>query len=44
MLIYKATNIITKKCYIGQTVKPHKHRAYKENTNTKFYNSIRKYG
>lgn len=51
MLIYKATNIITKKCYIGQTIKSlnqrmseHKHRVYKENTNTKFYNSIRKYG
>lgn len=37
MLIYKATNIITEKCYIGQTVKSlnqrgleHKHRAYNE--------------
>ena len=51
MLIYKATNKITGKSYIGQTVKElsyrmaeHKHRAKYEHPNTKFYNAINKYG
>ena len=51
MLIYKATNKITNKSYIGQTIKKldqrkseHKHRAFFENSNTKFYNAIKKYG
>ena len=53
MLIYKATNIITNKSYIGQTIKSlqqrkseHKHRAFLEPSysHNKFYNSIRKHG
>jgi len=47
--IYKATNTITGKCYIGfdsdwpNRQKSHKRSAKKTN-NTKFYNAIRKYG
>lgn len=52
MLIYKATNPLTNKSYIGQTVKTlsqraaeHKHKALCENdTSNKFHNAIRKYG
>lgn len=51
MLIYKVTNIINNKVYIGQTVKSlsqrkseHKHRFLYENSHNKFYNAIRKYG
>ncbi|PGO60728.1 GIY-YIG nuclease family protein [Priestia megaterium] len=51
MLIYKATNLVNNKVYIGKTVTTlkrrmiqHKHDALKANTNGKFYNAIRKYG
>ena len=51
MLIYKATNVLNNKSYIGQTtttfnnrISGHKHRALYENDNNKFYNAIRKYG
>lgn len=51
MLIYKATNIQNNKIYIGQTIKPlshriseHKCRAAYADSNTKFYNAIKKYG
>jgi len=49
MLIYKATNIINKKVYIGQTTKPLQRRisshksAYKR-FNFRFYQAIKKYG
>jgi group I intron endonuclease len=50
MLIYKITNNMNDKCYIGQTIKTiedrisnHKQSA-KRGENTKFYNAIRKYG
>lgn len=52
MIIYKATNLINNKSYIGQTVKSlsqraseHKHRAlYEQDYHNKFHNAIRKYG
>ena len=51
MLIYKVTNIINNKVYIGQTVKTlsqrkseHKHRFLYENSHNKFYNALKKYG
>ena len=51
MLIYKVTNIINNKVYIGQTVKTlsqrkseHKHRFLYENSHNKFYNTLKKYG
>jgi group I intron endonuclease len=51
MIIYKATNIINGKSYIGQTksnlerrMKGHVDSALKNNDNRHFYNSIRKYG
>ena len=51
MIIYKVTNLINNKCYIGQTKKTLSERMqnhiYKVNTcnlNLKFYNAIRKYG
>ena len=51
MLIYKVTNNINDKIYIGQTVKSlsqrkseHKHRFLYENSHNKFYNALRKYG
>lgn len=49
-LIYKATNILNKKCYVGQTcadfnfrIRSHKYCCNK-GLNTKFYNAMRKYG
>lgn len=51
MLIYKVTNIINNKVYIGQTVKQlsqrkseHKHRFLFEDSHNKFYNALKKYG
>ena len=51
MFIYKITNIINQKFYIGKTVCPlyvrfsqHKHGALKKQENFYFYNAIRKYG
>jgi len=50
MIIYKATNKIDGKCYIGQTVKSLKHRIQrhiqrcKSNGNFYFHNALRKYG
>lgn len=51
MVIYKFTNIITGKCYIGQTIQDPDHRRL-EHLNTKrlqkstthFHNAIKKYG
>jgi len=49
--VYKITNTITKKCYIGWTGNTVEHRwaehkisAFKNNDNRKFYNALRKYG
>lgn len=51
MYIYKITNTITSKIYIGQTIKDipeyrwSTHKSFaKRNVKSKFYNSIRKYG
>lgn len=51
MLIYKATNIINNKQYIGQTVnsleyrkRDHISEAMRQNNNNHFHNAIRKYG
>lgn len=51
MLIYKVTNNKNNKVYIGQTVKSlsqrrseHKHRFLYENSHSKFYNALKKYG
>lgn len=54
MLIYKITNLINNKCYIGQTIKPanlrweeHKKHAYgihPNDQNKTLYKAIRKYG
>ena len=50
MIIYKATNLINSKVYIGQTVKSLKHRKaghfskIKKNSKTYFHNAIRRYG
>lgn len=54
MLIYKITNLINNKCYIGQTIKPadqrwqeHKYRAFeniKTEENKPLYYAMRKYG
>ncbi len=51
MIIYKATNIINEKCYIGQTVKTlnarisgHKNSAQKIRDCSYFHNAIKKYG
>jgi len=51
MIIYKATNIITQKSYIGQTVNDlwmrrgsHKYQSLTKNPKTYFHRSIRKYG
>lgn len=50
-LIYKATNILNNKSYIGQTVKTveerkkeHFYMAFNKNEQTYFYNALRKYG
>lgn len=51
-LIYKATNLINGKCYIGQTISKdpikywfrHLKTAFKENDNRPIYRAIRKYG
>ena len=51
MIIYKVTNKVNNKVYIGQTIQDldsrlynHFYRAEKGNDNNKFYNAIRKYG
>ena len=51
MIIYKVTNKVNNKVYIGQTIQEldsrlynHFYRAEKGNDNNKFYNAIRKYG
>ena len=51
MVIYKITNKINGKSYIGQTVQRlsdryyrHKRNAFKDNYNTPLYNAMRKYG
>jgi len=51
MYVYKITNKINGKFYIGKTVNPlyvrfsqHKHLALKKKENIYFYNAIRKYG
>ena len=46
-IIYKATNLINKKVYIGQTVKTLKERIYKHLCEGKcphFYRALKKYG
>lgn len=50
-LIYKATNLLNDKIYIGQTsrklkerISGHKHSAFTENSSLKFHKAIRKYG
>lgn len=50
-IIYKATNVINGKCYIGQTtnkfyyrIAQHKHAAIKKKNKNYFHNAIRKYG
>lgn len=50
-IIYKITNSLTNKCYIGYTSKEinirwsqHIHRSFKKNLNCKFDNALRKYG
>lgn len=50
-IIYKATNTINGKCYIGQTTKSleerkrqHRYRAYKNINRSHFYNAIIKHG
>ena len=50
-IIYKATNIINGKIYIGQTIKSLKRRAsqhrtaaFSRNSQLKFHQAIRKYG
>jgi group I intron endonuclease len=49
-IIYKITNSLTNKCYIGYTSKTvntrwsqHIHRSFKKNLNCKFDNALRKY-
>jgi group I intron endonuclease len=51
MLIYKATNTINRKCYIGQTqkslqtrIKKHLDNAFRLKQGTVFYRSLRKHG
>ncbi len=50
MIIYKVTNLITNKCYIGKTIKTLNERKkshlknIRNNVQSKFYNSVRKYG
>lgn len=50
MIIYKITNLINNKVYIGQTIQKFKNRIIehkkrmKNGTNTPLYNSLRKYG
>ncbi len=50
MLIYKITNVITNKVYIGQTTKTlseriqNHHNSMVSNVNTHLYNAMRKYG
>jgi group I intron endonuclease len=50
MIIYKATNKINGKCYIGQTIgklkkrkSEHLYRSKNDNNNNNFYNAINKY-
>ena len=52
MVIYKITNLVTQKCYIGQTIRNPKLREYEHFSDSrvvrmkskKLYNSIEKYG
>lgn len=51
MIIYRATNLITKEVYIGKTIKPlwkrksdHKYEAFKRLRHSKFYCALREYG
>ena len=51
MIIYKVTNKVNSKCYIGQTINPlyerkkgHKYAARERGRYSYFYNAIRKYG
>lgn len=49
MIIYKATNILNNKCYIGQTINSFRQRIYCHKHNSKkpklyFHRAIRKYG
>lgn len=51
MIIYKATNIITGECYIGQTTNSlhnrkvdHIYEAFKRNLNDKFHTALREFG
>lgn len=50
MIVYKATNIITKEVYIGKTIKSlskrksdHKYEAFIRKRHSKFYNALREY-
>lgn len=51
MIIYKATNVITNECYIGQTTMPlhnrivdHEYEAFKRKRNDKFHAALREFG
>lgn len=51
MLIYKATNLITNECYIGQTTNTlhnrrvdHEYEAFKRNRKDKFHSALREFG
>jgi len=51
MVVYKATNTVNNKVYIGKTIRNinhakarHKNRAFRDNYITYFYNALRKYG
>ena len=51
MLIYKVTNTVNGKSYIGQTVQPmnvrkggHLYSAFQQNSNFYFHKALRKYG
>lgn len=50
-IIYKAKNIITNECYIGQTsntlhnrIVDHEYEAFKRNRNDKFHTALREFG
>ena len=51
MIVYKVTNLINNKIYIGKTVQTlkrrisqHKHDALKKDSQIKFHRAVRKYG
>lgn len=51
MIIYKATNLITNECYIGQTtntlhnrIVDHKYEAFNRKRNDKFHTAMREFG